>query len=534
MAEQPKEATNTAASGGLPGGVAARKKSNVRFAFASAILASMTSILLGYDIGVMSGAALFIKEDLKISDVEVEVLLGILNLYSLIGSFAAGRTSDWIGRRLTIILAAVIFFVGAFMMGFSVNYPMLMAGRFIAGIGVGYALMIAPVYTAEVSPASSRGFLTSFPEVFINFGILLGYVSNYAFSHLSLKLGWRLMLGIGAAPSVVLALMVLGMPESPRWLVMKGRLADARVVLDKTSDTPEEAALRLAEIKEAAGIPADLDGDVVTVPKRAGGEKLVWKELILSPTPGVRRVLLSALGIHFFQQSSGIDSVVLYSPRVFQSAGITDKNKLLGTTCAVGVTKTLFILVATFTLDHFGRRPLLLTSTGGMVVSLVGLGIGLTVIGHHPEGTTIPWAIGVCIASILGVVAFFSIGLGPITWVYSSEIFPLHLRALGCALGVGLNRVTSGVISMTFLSLSKGITIGGSFFLYAGIASLAWIFFFTYLPETRGRTLEQMGELFGIPNMTGDSDSYQQQQSPEKEKNNVEMSSTATSDVRNE
>jgi len=533
MAEQHKEATNTAAaSDGLPAAVAPRKKGNVRFAFAFAILASMTSILLGYDIGVMSGAALFIKEDLKISDVEVEVLLGILNLYSLFGSFAAGRTSDWIGRRLTIILAAVIFFVGALMMGFSVNYPMLMAGRFVAGIGVGYALMIAPVYTAEVSPASSRGFLTSFPEVFINLGILLGYVSNYAFSHLSLKLGWRLMLGVGAAPSVVLALMVLGLPESPRWLVMKGRLADARAVLDKTSDTPEEAALRLADIKEAAGIPADADGDVVAVAKRAGGEKRVWKELILSPPPGVRRVLLSALGIHFFQQASGIDSVVLYSPRVFQSAGITDKNKLLGTTCAVGVTKTLFILVATFTLDRFGRRPLLLTSTGGMLVSLVGLGAGLTVIGHHPQGTTIPWAIGVCIASILGVVAFFSIGLGPITWVYSSEIFPLHLRALGCALGVGLNRVTSGVISMTFLSLSKGITIGGSFFLYAGIASLAWVFFFTYLPETRGRTLEQMGELFGIPNMAGDS--YKEQQSPEKEKNSVEMSSTATGDVRNE
>ncbi|CAN6284207.1 unnamed protein product [Urochloa humidicola] len=539
MAEQHKEATNTAASdGGLPDGVAPRNKTNVRFAFACAILASMTSILLGYDIGVMSGAALFIKEDLKITDVEVEILLGILNLYSLIGSFAAGRTSDWIGRRLTIILAAVIFFVGAFMMGFSVNYPMLMAGRFVAGIGVGYALMIAPVYTAEVSPASSRGFLTSFPEVFINIGILLGYVSNYAFSHLSLKLGWRLMLGVGAAPSVVLAFMVLGMPESPRWLVMKGRLADAKAVLDKTSDSPEEAALRLAEIKAAAGIPAELDGEVVPAPKRVaagGGEERVWKELILSPAAGVRRVLVSALGIHFFQQASGIDSVVLYSPRVFQSAGIVDKSKLLGTTCAVGVTKTLFILVATFTLDRFGRRPLLLASTGGMAVCLVGLGVGLTVTGHDHR---VPWAVGVCIASILGVVGFFSIGLGPITWVYSSEIFPLHLRALGCALGVGVNRVTSGVISMTFLSLSKGITIGGSFFLYAGIASFAWVFFFTYLPETRGRTLEQMGELFGIPNMAGGDSYHHQQQSPEKEKDNVvEMTSTTANtsdDVRNE
>ncbi|BAF22022.1 Os07g0582400 [Oryza sativa Japonica Group] len=508
------------ASAALPEAVAPKKKGNVRFAFACAILASMTSILLGYDIGVMSGASLYIKKDFNISDGKVEVLMGILNLYSLIGSFAAGRTSDWIGRRYTIVFAAVIFFAGAFLMGFAVNYAMLMFGRFVAGIGVGYALMIAPVYTAEVSPASARGFLTSFPEVFINFGILLGYVSNYAFSRLPLNLGWRIMLGIGAAPSVLLALMVLGMPESPRWLVMKGRLADAKVVLEKTSDTAEEAAERLADIKAAAGIPEELDGDVVTVPKRgSGNEKRVWKELILSPTPAMRRILLSGIGIHFFQQASGIDSVVLYSPRVFKSAGITDDKHLLGTTCAVGVTKTLFILVATFFLDRVGRRPLLLSSTGGMILSLIGLGAGLTVVGQHPDAK-IPWAIGLSIASTLAYVAFFSIGLGPITWVYSSEIFPLQVRALGCSLGVAANRVTSGVISMTFLSLSKAITIGGSFFLYSGIAALAWVFFYTYLPETRGRTLEEMSKLFGDTAAASESDE------PAKEKKKVEMAAT--------
>ncbi|KAL5197276.1 hypothetical protein ABZP36_000788 [Zizania latifolia] len=509
------------ASAELPEAVQPKKKGNVKFAFGCAILASMTSILLGYDIGVMSGASLYIQKDLKISDKKLEVLMGILNLFSLVGSFAAGRTSDWIGRRYTIVFAAVIFFAGAFLMGFAVNYGMLMFGRFVAGVGVGYALMIAPVYTAEVSPASARGFLTSFPEVFINFGILLGYVSNYAFSRLPLNLGWRVMLGIGAAPSVLLALMVLGMPESPRWLVMKGRLADAKAVLEKTSDTSEEAAERLADIKAAAGIPEDLDGDVVTVPKKGGGEeKRVWKELIFSPTPAMRRILLSGIGIHFFQQASGIDSVVLYSPRVFKSAGIVSENHLLGTTCAVGVTKTLFILVATFFLDRIGRRPLLLSSTGGMILSLIGLAAGLTVVGQHPDAK-IPWAIGLSIASTLAYVAFFSIGLGPITWVYSSEIFPLQVRALGCALGVATNRVISSVISMTFLSLSNAITIGGSFFLYSGIAALAWVFFFTYLPETRGQTLENMSELFGAKDDTGSI-----ADEPAKEKKKVEMAAT--------
>ena len=462
----------------------------------------------------MSGASLYIKKDLKITDVQLEILMGVMNLYSLIGAFAAGRTSDWLGRRFTVVFAAAIFFVGALLMGFAVSYAMLMAGRFVAGVGVGYAIVIAPVYTAEISPAASRGLLMSFPDFFINLGILLGYISNYAFARLPLYLGWRVMLGIGAAPSALLALMVFVMPESPRWLVKNGRLADARAVLEKTSGTPEEAAARLDDIKAAAGIPKDLDGDVVTVPKaRNSNETRVWKELILSPTPAMRRILLSALGIHFFQQASGIDSVVLYSPRVFRSAGITDENKLLGTTCAVGVTKTLFILVATFLLDRAGRRPLLLTSTGGMIVSLVGLGTGLTVVGQHP-GAKIPWAVALCILSILAYVSFFSIGLGPMASVYTSEIFPLRVRALGFAVGAASNRVTSGVISMTFLSLSKAITIGGSFFLYAGIAGLAWVFFFTYLPETRGRTLEEMGRLFGME----DSDMAEEESAAAKHK----------------
>ncbi|XP_072982241.1 polyol transporter 5-like [Typha latifolia] len=471
-------------------------KRRKKFAFACAMLASMTSILLGYDIGVMSGAVLFIKDDLGINDTQVEILLGILNIYSLIGSFAAGRTSDWIGRRYTIVFAAIIFFVGALMMGFAPNYAFLMVGRFVAGVGVGYALMIAPVYTAEVSPAASRGFLTSFPEVFINSGILLGYVSNYAFARLPLHLGWRLMLGVGAIPSVFLAVGVLAMPESPRWLVMQGKLGAAKAVLKKTSDTAEEAEARLLDIKSAAGIPLDCDDDVVIIPKKTHGEG-VWKELLIYPTPPVRRILISAVGIHFFQQASGIDSVVLYSPRVFEKAGIQEKTKLLGTTVAVGFTKTVFILVATFMLDRVGRRPLLLCSTGGMVVSLLGLGLGLTVINQHQD-EKLAWAIALCIASILAYVAFFSIGLGPITWVYSSEIFPLRLRAQGAAVGVAVNRVTSGVLTMTFISLYKAISIGGSFFLYGGIAAVAWVFFFTFLPETRGRTLEGMGKLFGV------------------------------------
>ncbi|GMJ05576.1 POLYOL TRANSPORTER 5, ARABIDOPSIS THALIANA POLYOL/MONOSACCHARIDE TRANSPORTER 5 [Hibiscus trionum] len=471
-----------------------KKPKKNKFAYACAMLASLTSMLLGYDIGVMSGAIMFIKEDLRINDVQIEILVGVLNLYCLVGSIVAGKVADSIGRRYTMVLANVIIFVGSLFMGFSVNYAFLMVGRFVAGIGVGFAIMSAVLYNAEISPASSRGFLTSFPEVCINVGILLGYVSNYAFSKLPLSTGWRMMLGIGAIPSVFLVFAVLAMPESPRWLVMQGRLGEAKIVLEKTLDTKEEAQLRLNDIKEAAGIPQDCTGDVVVVPEQGHG-KGVWRDLFLHPTAAVKHVLICAVGIHFFQQASGVDAVVVYSPRIFEKAGITSTNDKLLATVAVGFCKTIFILVATFLLDKVGRRALLLFSVGGMVASLAALGFSLTIINHSEAKLT--WAIALCITTVLAYVAFFAIGMGPITGVYMSEIFPLRLRAVGVSMGVAVNRVISGVISMTFISLYGAITIGGAFFLFAGIAAVGWVFFYVCLPETRGKTLEETEKLFG-------------------------------------
>lgn len=464
-----------------------------KYAVACAIVASMISIIFGYDTGVMSGALIFIEEDLKISEVQVEVLAGILNLCALIGSLSAGRISDYIGRRYTIVLASIIFLLGAILMGYGPNYAVLMAGRCTAGVGVGFALMIAPVYSAEISSPSTRGFLTSLPELCISFGILLGYVSNYFFAKLTLTLGWRLMLGVAAIPSLILALGILKLPESPRWLVLQGRLGDAEKILLQICNTKEEAELRFRDIKIAAGIDGNCTENVVKPSQNSGGQG-VWKELIIRPTPTVRWILLAAIGIHFFQHATGIEAVVLYSPRIFKKSGVTDKDKLLLATVGVGVTKTLFILVATLFLDKIGRRKLLLTSVGGMVVALTMIGFGLTVEGNSSE--KVFWALGLSIAATYVFIAFYSIGLGPITWVYTSEIFPLKLRAQGMSMCVAVNRVMNAAISMSFLSISKAITIGGSFFMFGGVAVVAWLFFFFLFPETKGKSLEEIEMLF--------------------------------------
>ncbi|CAJ1951783.1 unnamed protein product [Sphenostylis stenocarpa] len=471
-----------------------------KYALGGAILASTNSILLGYDIGVMSGAVLFIRQDLKITSVQVEILVGCLNVCSLIGSLASGRTSDWIGRRYTIMVAAATFLIGAILMGLAPSFLFLMVGRVVAGIGVGYSLMISPVYVAELSPALTRGFLTSLPEVFISVGILLGYVSNYAFSGLPNDINWRLMLGVSALPAVAVALGVLAMPESPRWLVVKGRFEEAKQILIRTSENKGEAELRLTEIQEAASASItnkDKEGSSSNSSNNSGmwhGQG-VWKELLVTPTRPVLRILVAAIGVNFFMQASGNDAVIYYSPEVFKEAGIGNDKHLMGVTIIMGTVKTFFVLISAMFLDRFGRRPMLLLGSCGMAISLFVLGFGCTFL-KFSGGMKDEWVIVLCVVAVCATVSFFSIGLGPTTWVYSSEIFPLRLRAQGSSLAISVNRLVSGIVSMTFLSLSEAITFGGMFFVLGGVMVCATLFFYCFLPETKGKNLEEIEALF--------------------------------------
>ncbi|THU56580.1 hypothetical protein C4D60_Mb11t18730 [Musa balbisiana] len=450
-----------------------------------AFFASLNSVLLGYDVGVMSGAILFIQKDLHITEVEEEVLVGCLSIISLLGSLAGGRTSDAVGRKWTMALAAIIFQIGAAIMALAPSFPVLMIGRLLAGVGIGFGVMIAPVYIAEISPAAARGSLTSFPEIFINLGILLGYISNYAFSGLSEHVNWRIMLGVGILPSVFIGFALFVIPESPRWLVMQKRAEEARSVLSKIIDNEGEVERRLAEIEKAAGAATAIKWE----------EKAVWKEL-LSPSPSLRRMLIVGCGIQCFQQITGIDATVYYSPTIFRDAGIKSDSELLAATIAVGVTKTCFILVAIFLIDRVGRKPLLYASTMGMTLCLFLLGVALS-LNHHGTGLISPAAgIGLAIVAVCGNVAFFSVGIGPICWVLSSEIFPLRLRAQASALGAVGNRLSSGLVAMSFLSVSRAITVAGTFFIFSAISALSVAFVYYCVPETKGKVDESASACF--------------------------------------
>ncbi|GAB4831225.1 Probable polyol transporter 4 [Ancistrocladus abbreviatus] len=450
-----------------------------KYVLVCAIFASLNSVLLGYDVGVMSGAILFIQEDLNITEVQEEVLVGILSIISLLGSLAGGRTSDAIGRKWTMALAAAVFQSGAAIMAAAPNFGVLMTGRLLAGIGIGFGIMIAPVYIAEISPTVERGSLTSFPEIFINLGILLGYVSNYAFSGLPVHYNWRVMLAVGILPSIFIGFALFVIPESPRWLVMKNRTEEAKMVLLKTMENTKEVEERLADIQQAAGL--------TNAEKYAA--KPVWQEL-LYPSPAVRRMLITGCGIQLFQQVTGTDATVYYSPTIFKNAGIKRNSELLAATVAVGFTKTMFILIAIFLIDRVGRKPLLYVSTIGMTSCLLGLSMTLSLLGNGPLG------IRLAILFVCSNVAFFSLGMGPVCWVLSSEIFPLRLRAQASALGAVGSRVSSGVIAMSFLSVSRAITVGGTFFVFSLISAVSVAFVYKCVPETKGKSLEEIEMLF--------------------------------------
>ncbi|ERN13382.1 probable polyol transporter 4 [Amborella trichopoda] len=427
----------------------------------------------------MSGAILFIQKDLKITEVQVEVFVSCLSIVSLVGCLGGGHTADAIGRKWTMGLSCIVFQLGVVLMAIAPSFKVLLAGRILAGIGVGFGGVIALIYIAEISPAASRGTLTSIPEILVNFGILLGYVSNYAFSGLPVHIGWRVMLVVGVLPSVFVAFALFVLPESPRWLVMMNRTKEAQSVLLKITEDETEVEARLSEIEEAAKIQNQ--------------EKGVWQELI-SPSPVVRRMLISGIGIQCFQQITGIDAIVYYSPTIFMDAGLKSEKTILAATIAVGFAKTSFILVAIFLIDRVGRKPLLYVSTMGMTACLFGLGMTLTFLKHGSGQNQI--AITLAILAVCGNVAFFSVGIGPICWVVTSEIFPLRLRAQASALGAMGNRVCSGIVSMSFLSASRFISVAGIFLMFSAISAFSVAFVYRFVPETKEKTLEEIKLLF--------------------------------------
>jgi len=390
----------------------------------SVLVASNVAMLLGYDIGVMSGAKRVMQRDLLLSDRQVETLVGSLNLVSAGGGLLSGTLADSrLGRRGTVAFACIMSVAGSAVMAFAPRaqgFEVLMVGRVLCGVAVGAGIMIAPLYISELSPKALRGTLVSFFEVAINVGILLGYVAGWAFRTLPDDTSWRWMMGVGGVPPALILLCLCIMPESPRWLLARGREDEARSVLSGICK-PEEAKEALSAMKE------DIKAPQLSLCEAAGE--------LLCPPPGLRVLLLAGLGNAFFQQASGVEAAVYYTPEVLESAGFVDEDALLLATVGVGLVKVTVIFIPLLLLDRVGRRPLLIISNVG--ICLAQLLISMSFLfgpdnssgGNEPEPEPEPAAEVPPLAKWLAVggqcafVASFSLGVGPLAHVLSSELY---------------------------------------------------------------------------------------------------------------
>ncbi len=372
-----------------------------RFVYIAAAFAALGGLLFGYDTGVISGAVLFIKNDFTLSTFALEVIVSGVLAGAATGALAGGRLADLFGRRKLLIATAIIFAAGAILCAMATSAAVLIVGRIIVGLGIGLSSGTVPVYISEVSPAEARGWQVSLFQLAITLGILLAYVVDYAFAKIE---GWRWMFGLAVIPAAIFALGMLYLPESPRWLAMKGNRANARTVLTRIRGTSDVDA----EMKE---IESTIDQEE---------KKGTISELL---APSLRPALVVGIGLAIFQQVTGINTVIYYAPIIIQSAGISSASGAILATAGIGIVNVLMTIVSMWLIDRIGRKPLLLTGIGGMIVSLGVLGLAFHM---SMRNGALAW---VAVISMMAYVASFAISLGPIFWLMIAEIYPLKIRS---------------------------------------------------------------------------------------------------------
>jgi SP family galactose:H+ symporter-like MFS transporter len=434
---------------------------NTAFVFIAASFAALGGLLFGYDTGVISGAVIFIRKEFGLSVFPEELVVGMVLVGAAIGALTGGRLADRFGRRRMLIVTSLIFSAGAILCAIATSFEMLLTGRVIVGLGIGLSSTTVPVYISEVSTAQARGWQVSLFQLAITVGILGAYMVDYAFSASE---GWRWMLGLGVVPGAILGLGMLYLPESPRWLVKLGHKDEARAVLARIRGTENVEA----ELREMEG--------ALTQSTTRGHWSDLW-------APAVRPALLVGVGLAILQQVTGINTVIYYAPTIIQSAGISSASGAILATAGIGVVNVIMTIVSMWLIDRAGRRPLLLIGTAGMVVCLGVLGAAFAIYGGLAS---------VAVVCLMGYVASFAISLGPIFWLLISEIYPMNIRGLAQGAAAASNWGANLLVSLTFLTLIHALGPARTFWLYGALAIGAWIFSYYLVPETKGRTLEEI------------------------------------------
>ncbi len=430
------------------------------YVIAVSLVAAIGGLIFGFDTAIVAGATRYMKEQFSLGSLQEGWAVSVVLIGCMFGAGLAGPISDRIGRRRFMLVSAVLFLVSAVGCALPRTITEFMIFRFVGGLGIGSAAVLSPLYIAEIAPARVRGALVSVNQLAIVTGILLAYFVNWIFAGAG-PANWRWMYGTGALPSVLFFLLLLGVPESPRWLVKNGREDEARAVLAR-ADTAEAAAAGIREIKDTLAL-----------------EEGSFREIF---RPAFRRPLLIAVVLAVFQQITGINAILYYAPRIFEGAGF-ERMSAIGQSTVVGLVNMLFTVVAIVLADKVGRRPLLLIATAGMGASLVFLGAAF-------KFQFLPAS--ALLLVILLYIAFFASAMGPLVWVVMAEIFPIKVRGAAMGLATLVLWLADFAVTLTFPVISDRFHPASAFWLYAAMCALDLVFIGRYLPETKGRTLEEI------------------------------------------
>jgi len=436
-------------------------KSVSRYVVAVAASAAIAGLLFGYDTAVINGALVYLRRNFGLNSLETELVATVLLWGCVVGAALAGYTSDRFGRRAVLLAAGVLFCLSALGAAFPREIWQLLVARALGGLAIGSASLIAPLYIAEIAPAEVRGQLVTLNQLAIVTGILVAFVSNYGLAHLSHS-NWRWMFGLGALPAAMLCGSLLWIPESPRWLLQRGARDRAGAVLRHISPGIE-VERALAEIEHA-------------ISEESG----TYRELLSRP---LRRPMTLAIMLAVIQQVTGINTVLYYGSIMFAEHAGANAKQAIGMNVLVGVVNLIFTIAALFTIDRLGRRPLLLTATSGMALSLLAFAALLRWFPVGPALLLLP---------LLGYVSFFAFGLGSGVWVCLAEFFPNRIRGRAMSVAAVALWFSVSLVTATFLSLIKVFSAPGVFLGYSIVSAASFILIYLCLPETKGRTLEEI------------------------------------------
>ncbi|QDX00163.1 sugar porter family MFS transporter [Staphylococcus chromogenes] len=423
-------------------------------------IGALGGLLYGYDMGVISGALLYLKNDIPLTPSMQGLVVASMLFGAIFGSGFSGPLSEKLGRRRLVFIISIIFIVGTLVLALAPTVEIVVLGRFIIGLAVGGSTAIVPVYLSELAPTDARGSLSSLNQLMITIGILSSFLVNYALSPFE---AWRWMLGLAVVPSLILMIGVIFMPESPRWLLEKRGEKAARDVM-KLTYPDHEIDIEIANMKKISSI-----------------SESTWDVL---KSPWLRTTIIIGSVFALLQQLIGINAIIHYAPTIFHKAGLGDSASILSTV-GIGVVNVLVTIVAILIIDKIDRKKLLMMGNLGMVFSLLAMSLLIWLLGVDAS----VWIIIICLALF---IVFFGLSWGPVLWVMLPELFPMRARGAATGIAALVLSIGSLLVAYLFPIISSVLNVQQVFLIFAVIGIIAFFFVMKFLPETRGRSLEQI------------------------------------------